>query len=60
MHEDVINLIQALPEQLKTMSAPVINQCGTQMSHDITKDLKAIHANLSKSLRDHIKNEVSN
>lgn len=57
-HEETTSLLLAVPEQLKIASEATITSCTNRMQSDITKDLKALQVNLTKSLRDSVKKEV--
>lgn len=50
--------MRSVPEQLKQLSDSSVSSCTQKVSSDINKDLKAIQANLLKTLKDNLKNEV--
>lgn len=58
IHNELVNLMRSVPDQLKLISDSTVSTCTQKISHDINKDLKAIQANLLKTLKDNIKNEV--
>lgn len=58
VHEEIIGLLNGMPETLKAISANSVTSCTTQIHNDIAKDLRTLQLNLTKSLRDNIKNEV--
>lgn len=58
IHNELVNLMRSVPEQLKQLSDSTVNSCSQKVSSDINKDLKVIQANILKSLKDNLKNEV--
>lgn len=58
IHNELITLMHSVPDQLKQLTDSTVSTCTQKVSHDINKDLKTIQANLLKTLKDNIKNEV--
>lgn len=59
IQDELIGLLQSIPEQLKLASDTTISGCTAQLNGEIQKDLKAMQVNLVKTIRDNVKNEVS-
>lgn len=57
-HDEIIGLLNKMPEQLKSLTSGSIASCSSQIHSDIAKDLRTLQVNLTKSLRDNIKIEV--
>lgn len=59
VYDELKQLLQTLPVQLKTANESAVASCTSQMNHDIQRDLKAMQMNLVKTIRDNVKNEVN-
>lgn len=59
IHNELVQLMRSVPEQLKQLTDSTVSTCTQKVSSEINKDLKAIQANLLKSIKDNLKNEVS-
>lgn len=56
--KELANFMHSVPQQLQDISIKTVNSCMDKVGADITKDLKAIQANMLKTTRDNIKSEV--
>lgn len=55
---EIINSIKILPDQIKSSSDKMIKASTSEIIQDVSKDFKLMQANLTKNLKEHIRNEV--
>lgn len=55
---EVLDCMRQMNDNLQTSYEAVISSCIAHLSNDMAKDLKLLQANVNKSVRDTIKNEV--
>lgn len=56
--EEVLSIVQRLPENIQASNDKTISNCATQMSTDLNKDFKVLQGNLLKTIKDNIRNEI--
>lgn len=57
--KELAKFMHSVPEQLQDISVRTVNSCMDKVGGDITRDLKAIQANMLRTVQNNIKSEVS-
>ncbi|XP_031617309.1 enhancer of mRNA-decapping protein 4 homolog isoform X2 [Contarinia nasturtii] len=58
IHAELINIMQTVPEQLRSLNEASVNVCTQRVSNEINKDIKTMQVNLLKTLKENIKMEI--